>query len=248
MRPARFALPAALAAVLLVAPPTAAAERFVKVFTGIGLTADSDLRIRRPDRALDLVFEGIEWEDHSLGGPSIPYLGARGGLYLERRPWLGFAIDIFHFKVFAETDRTVRVRGTVELVPVDGTFPLDAFVQRYNIGNGVNMVLATGLGRLRLRRTARFPEGRVQPYFGVGLGPTVLYTASTFFGDGRQGYELGGLGGQALAGVDLRLAQRVGVFAEVKLTLTEANGSIAFGASQTDLETRHLVVGAGYHF
>ena len=167
----------------------------MQLYTGLGLTEDSDLRVRVPGEGFDLTFSRVCWEDYSLSRPSIPYIGFRAGRFLERRPWLGLAIDVIHYKVFARTDRLVDVTGTFDGSPVAGAAPLGQFVQRYNVGNGVNMYLLTALARLRRGRSDEFPDGRWRPYAGLGVGPTLPYTHSTVLGNSRKGYEAGKAGG-----------------------------------------------------
>jgi hypothetical protein len=221
---------------------------FVQLYTGLGLTGDSDLRIRVPEEGFDLTFSRVSWEDYSLSRPSIPYIGVRVGRFFERRPWLGLAVDVIHYKVFARTDHTVDLRGTLDGTQVSGTAPLGNFVQRYNVGNGVNMYLLTALARLRRGRSDEFPDGRWRPYAGLGLGATVLYTHSTVLGESREGYEAGKLGAELLAGLELQLNRRFAVFGEYKRTRTDANGSVVGGGSETRLDSDHFVIGGGYHF
>lgn len=250
-RSALLAAAVALAAALEPAPVAAEPPLdgwFIQLYTGLGLTEDSALRVRVPGEGLDLTFSQVSWEDYSLSRPSIPYIGVRAGRYSERRPWLGLAVDVIHYKVFARTARQVEVAGKLNGFTVRGVGPLGQFVQRYNIGNGVNMYLLTGLVRLRRGRSDEFPQGRWRPYAGLGLGATLLYTHSTVLGESREGYEAGKLGAQLLAGVEIQVNRRFSIFAEAKRTRTDANGSVVGGASATRLDSNHFVAGAGYRF
>ena len=229
--------------------PREGRDTYLKLYTGVGVSADSDLRIRQPSLGNDLVFHDVSWDDKSLSRPSAPYTGIRFGTFSRRNPWLGLAVDLFHFKIFAETERTVTLRGRLGGRPIEGRLPMDAIVQRFEVANGVNMVLFNALGRLRLQRSPRFPHGRVQPYAGLGAGPTVLYTVSRINDTGRKaGYELGKLGLQTFAGLQYLVSPRFDIFLEAKLTYTEANGSIPSGTSETEVRTNHLAFGGGFHF
>lgn len=221
---------------------------FVQLYTGLGLTEDSDLRLRLPGEELDLTFSRVSWEDYSLSRPSIPYIGVRVGRWLERQPWLGLAVDIIHYKVFARTERLVEVRGSLGTGQVSGSAPLGEFIERYNVGNGVNMYMLTALGRLRRGRSEEFPDGRWRPYAGLGLGATVLYTHSTIRNESRKGYEAGKTAAEVLAGVEVQLGRRLSVFGEVKRTRTDANGSVVGGDSLTRLDSDHFVIGGSYSF
>ena len=226
-------------------------DLFLKVATGLGLTGDSDLEIRQSDPGgnTNLTFFDVEWEDNSLSGPSARYTTVRVGYFLAGKPWMGVAVEFMHFKVFAEVQRSVRVTGTNEGVPIDAVQPMDAIVDRYIVGNGVNFITASFLARKRLKRSEEYPDGRLQPYVGVGAGPTLLYTQSTVNDKKRSGpYEFGSIGLAALGGVQVQLSRRWDLFAEHKRTYTQANGSIDDGSSRTDLHTNHYTAGAGLHF
>lgn len=251
LRPAIFTAALTIAAQLAPAPAvagTALDGYFVQLYTGLGLTADSDLRVRVPGEDFDLTFRRVSWEDYSLSRPSIPYIGVRAGRWLRRRPWLGLAVDVIHYKVFARTGRRVDLSGSLDGVAVAGSARLGDFVQRYNVGNGVNMYLLDVLVRARRGRSQAHPEGRWRPYAGLGLGATVLYTHSTVLGESRKGYEAGKMGAQLLAGIELQIAPCFAVFGEVKRTRTDANGSVVGGDSETRLDSDHFVVGGSYRF
>jgi hypothetical protein len=223
-------------------------ESFLKLSTGVGLTADSDLEVRQSG-GTDLTFDDVEWEDHSLSGPSARYLDVRFGHFFKSKPWLGLALDFLHYKVFAEVGRSVRVHGTNAGTPIDGVGTMSSIVGYYAVANGVNLLPVSVIARWRLDPDEHRPHGRWQPYVGGGVGPTLLYTQSTVNGQTRNGsYELGRPALQAIGGVQLQLGRHWDVFTELKLTYTEVNGSIAGGSSRAELWSRHLTAGAGFHF
>ena len=246
----------ATAGTLVAAEPEAApeparlrGELYLKLSTGLGLTHDSDLDLSRSSEGTDLTFEDVSWEDHSLEGPSARYMAVRFGYFFARRPWLGLAVDFLHYKVFAETERTLRVHGTNEGVPIDAVQPMEEIASRYDVSNGVNLLPVSAIARRRLKRDERHPDGRLQPYAGLGLGPTWLYTKSTVNGDGRTGpYEFGQICFQAIGGVQFHVGPRWDVFFEYKRTYTEADGSIEDGSSETELHSDHYTLGGGFHW
>jgi hypothetical protein len=227
-------------------------EFYLKVSTGVGLSEDSDLDIRQSDVSpgdTSLTFSGVEWEDHSLEGPSARYTDVRLGYFLASKPWLGVAADFLHFKIFAEVDQPLRVTGRTASGPIDTVQPMSDIVERYIVGNGVNFIPISFIARARNKRSERFPHGRVQPYTGFGLGPTLLYTQSTVNGRSRSGpYEFGSVGVQAIGGIHFQVSRRWDVFAEYKYTYTQVNGSIKNGSSRSDLHSNHFTVGGGIHF
>lgn len=222
----------------------AGGERFVELATGLGLTADSNLRLRRTTAAgpTDLRFFGVSWEDHSLEGPSARYTAARFGYFTRRRPWLGVAVEFVHFKIFARVGRVLHVTGTDAGTPIDTVAPMSDLVQRYVVGNGVNLIPVSLIARLRA-------GSRVEPYVTAGAGPTLLYTGSVIQGDARSGpYELGGPAYCAGAGVRLRGGRHLGALIEYRHSRTRADGSIDSGDSRVNLRTNHYVVGGTLRF
>ena len=134
---------------------------YVRLYTGIGITRPSDLRIRRPALKTDLTFERVSWEHKSLSTnwdrDSIPYDGVRGGFFLREPAWLSLSVEVLHFKVFAEAEKPVRVRGIDEGAPIDTVTPMTQFVQVYQVSNGVNMVWVA------CRPIRAWPEPPVSP-------------------------------------------------------------------------------------
>jgi hypothetical protein len=239
-------VPALLLPALLVLPaaPARAAQWRLAAFTGVGLTADSDLEIREPARGTDLVFRDVSFDDKSLEAVSAPYLGWRLTRISRRRPALAVAVELLHFKIFTETERVVHAEGSFRGVPVDDDIPMDLLVQQYDVANGVNLLMVD-----LLVRRAGLAGGRAELYAGLGAGPTIPYTKATVGGGGGDGqYELSQLGGQLLAGVLWQLSPRWDLFAEVKLTRTTVDGSFDGGESEVDLTTRHAAAGLGYRF
>jgi outer membrane protein W len=242
-------LTAALAVAILAGPVSA--DRFLELSTGVGLTKDSELRLRQSDSFGDtnLRIRNVAWDDNSLTGPSARYLNLRFAYFLKSRPWLGFGVELLHYKVFAEVDRVAHVQGINQGTPIDAVQPIDDIVQQYVVSNGVNLIPFSMFARLRARRSERFPNGTVQPYLGLGAGPTLLFTQSAVNGEFRPGkYEFGNPAFQAVAGARFRLSPRWSFLTEYKYTYTEANGPIAAGTSRTDLHSNHLTVGAGFRF
>lgn len=240
--------PASLAALLVLlllawARPGRAAWRLA-AFTGVGVTGDSNLEIREPERGTGLLFRDVSFDDKSLSFDSAPYYGWRVTRLSTARPWLAFAFEALHFKIFAETDRVVETEGTFRGESVEGPIRMDSFLQQYDVANGVNLLMLEGI----LRR-ADLVGGRLELYTGLGAGPTVPYTRVTLGGSGGSGhYELSNLGGQLFAGGAWRLGRRWDLFAEAKLTRTTVDGTFDGGESEVGLTTRHAVAGLAYRF
>ena len=225
---------------------------YVRLYSGLGVTREGDLHIRQPERGADLRFEAVTWEHRSLTTEwtrdSIPYMGMRAGFFLRGRPWLGVSFEATHFKILAETEKTVRVTGTVRGTSIDVVAPMKQFVEVYRVTNGVNLFLANLETHKGLSASQRFPRGRTDLYGGAGVGVAMPYTSSIIAGDRRQQYELGRLATQLMGGIAWHLSRRWDVSLEYKLTLTTVDGKVAQGDSESRLRTNHLVIGVGYHF
>ena len=233
-------------------PPTVRRAPYVHFYTGVGITGDSDLRIRQPSLGTDLLFEQVSWEHKSLSTQwtrdSVPYTGVRAGFFFREPRWLSLSVEVLHFKILAEEEKPVRVRGTDEGRPVDTVAPMAQFVQLYQVTNGVNMILSNLEAHRRLVKTAGFPDGRADLYGGLGAGVTIPYTRSVIDGQARGQYEWGRLATQVLGGLSWHVSPRWDLTAEYKFTRTTVDGAVAAGESRSRLRTHHLAFGFGFHF
>lgn len=251
---ARFCALIVACLVLAVPPARAQTNRrapVLRLFTGVGITGPSDLRIRQPGLGTDLTFARVAWEHKSLSTEwtrdSIPYVGARAEFFVLKPSWLGVSVDVLHFKVFAPRDQRVRVSGTDQHMGVDATARFGQYVEQYQVSNGVNMVLGNLQAHRPLRRSARFPGGRVDVYVGGGAGVTIPYTRSQIDGQRHAEYEWGRLATQVLGGVAWHISPRWDTLLEYKFTRTTVDGRVADGDSLSRLRTHHLVFGLGLH-
>ena len=225
---------------------------FVRLFSGIGITGSSDLRIRQPALGTDLTFERVSWAHKSLSTrwtrDSIPYLGVRAGMFLRAPRWLGVSLEVLHFKILAEEAESVRISGVDEGRLVDTVSPMARFVQIYRVSNGANMILGTVTAHRYLVRNPRFPAGRADLYVGLGAGVTIPYTSSLIDGQRQAQYDLGGLATQVLGGLSWHMSRHWDISLEYKFTRTTVDGAVAQGDSRSRLRTNHLTGGLGYHF
>lgn len=216
LRRAVAAVAVACSAPLAAGP--AGAEPFLEGFSGVNVTRDADVRIRQPAATSDFTVHDLSFTPRLSDG--APYYGLRAGYFFGEEPaWLGVALELFHFKVRGEVQDARRVSGTLDGSPVDARLPVDTVVQRFSIANGINYLMVDAIVRRGLLVDEDYPHGRVQLYAGAGAGPVITYTYSTVRGERRStGYELGGPGVQAFAGVRVLLFRHVGLFVEGKYT------------------------------
>lgn len=230
------------------AAPPAAAEPFLDLYTGKAFTRDADIRVRQPPLGSDFRAAGVRFRDESFRDP--PYYGLRAGYFLDRLPWLGAAVEFFHFKVFADTAATRRLTGTRAGAAVDAVEPVDTVIQAFSISHGVNYLTLDVLVRAPLLGDrGRLPRGRLQIYGGLGAGPVIVHPENRIGGlKNAERYEIGGVGAQALAGVRVFLFRHVGLFAEYKFTFADLEVNAALGDARLDERTHHLVGGVTIAF
>ncbi|HEU0200106.1 MAG TPA: hypothetical protein VFR86_06685 [Burkholderiaceae bacterium] len=239
--------PRALAA--LVFPLFSLTPAFANADTDLGFslgytwTAPSDVHIDQPSTASAATFADVHWRSRSLQPPL--YYGLRATRWFGSAR-LGAGAEFVHYKIHAEVDRMVPVRGTWNGAPVATTAPMRERVQDFNVSHGVNYVAANVLYRWR----ARLPPGEWTPYVGGGPVLYMLHPETTVNDQAQNGpYQTSGLGGHGFAGIAYSLATGLRFFAEVKFDAGRAKVGLAGGGhGATNLRTLHLVAGLGYLF
>ncbi|MEW6277244.1 MAG: hypothetical protein AB1758_01390, partial [Candidatus Eremiobacterota bacterium] len=212
-------------------PAPRGGDFFLKFYTGVPFTHNSDLRLTQPAVGNDLTFRDVSWIDASFGPPNAPYYGIRLGYWLEDVPWLGVMLDYVHFKAIAETPNVVNVSGTRFGAPINANLPMSSIVSQYQMTNGISFLTFNAMGRWQLDVSQEFPNGRLQPYAGFGLGPT--FHQPEIVVDGISSvpneYQWGELGVQAFLGVSYHLIPELDIFAEYKFTHTQTNLDVPLG-------------------
>lgn len=212
----------ALLAVLSFAPSQAEAQWYVAGFMGANAARPATVTIDQPSVGTRLELAGVEWTSESFKSPQ--YYGYRVGRLFggPGRRW-GIEFEFVHPKMFAKTSSIVAIRGTVNGVPFDGSAPMDTFVSRYAMSHGINFALANfvvhqPLGGGDAPRLALTVRG--------GAGPTIPHNETTV-GESIDRYEMGGIGFQGAAGVDIRVHRWLSATAEYKLAWARPEIDIA---------------------
>lgn len=234
------AVPRLLAAACMLVSQFAFAEDLVSVYTGTSFTRNSDLHLRQGASGTDLVLHDIHWDAKPFS--DAPYYGVRLTRFFDRNPQWGVALDFTHYKMIAETGRTVAASGTWKGAPAGATVRMNQYVQQFEISHGVNILSLNGM-----RRWVGLSGW--QPYAGLGLVYYRPHAESTV--DQRShatGYQSSGFGYQMLGGMQYPLAARWLVFAEAKFNRGRARVEIDDGHARTPLRTFHLVGGVHYSF
>ena len=221
----------------------AAAEPFLDLYTGKSFTHSSDITIKQPTPRNDYTFKDVSFDDESFETP--PWYGLRAGYYFESYPWLGTAIEFFHFRMFADTSENKRLVGTRGGTVVDTTARVNSIIQQFQITHGVNYLTLDALIRYPLlEEEERFRHGRAQLYAGLGVGPVIAHTENvvdTVRND--EGYEIRGGGIQTFVAARALLFKYFGLFAEYKFTHSGLEIGVAAGIGRVEENTHHLVGG-----
>src|SRR5690242_21192008 len=89
-------------AVMLSTARPAGADNMFAFYAGKSFTQDTSLTLRQPAQNTNLTFRGVSYQDRSFTDPI--YYGLRATHYFKSRPYIGVALDFFHYKVYAQTD------------------------------------------------------------------------------------------------------------------------------------------------
>jgi opacity protein-like surface antigen len=218
----------------------ARAEVIVSLYTGTSHTRASNLRIEQPSTATDVEIGGVHWEPRPF--EDAPYYGIRVGYFPDSAARLGGGIDFTHYKMYADTDRMVAVRGTWNGVPINQRDPMSARVQNLEISHGVNLTA--------LNLNYRWPGERWQPYVGGGLTgywphAEGLINDTSVGGD----YQFAGHGFQLLAGAQYGILKHVSLFAETKFDRGRLEIDLDPNVRVTTrTRTLHAIAGIAMHF
>ena len=226
-----------LIAGLLCAPAHAGADWLAAAYLGHAATQPSTISLALPDRQTRLEIVDAEYRGESFVSPQ--YYGLRVGWIPEGR-WLGVEAEFIHAKVYTQTGRVARIRGTLDGAPIDASLPLSSVVQRLAMSHGLNFLLAN----LVVRREF----GRVAIAGRAGAGPTLPHAESTIGDAARDRLEGGGAGAQVGAGVDLALWRGLGLLGEYKFTWVDARINVAGGNATIPARSHHIVFGTSWRF
>jgi len=225
-----------------------AAETIVSGYLGEAWTQDSDLQVIQPASGSAATFRGVSWDSKSFESP--PYYGLRVTYFPERFPQWGVGLDFTHYKIYAETDKTVPVDGTWNGASINEVARLGDRVQKFNVSHGVNYIGPTLAYRWTLDASGRFPDGRWNPYLGAGPVYYINHPENTINGlTNDEAYETSGWGWQAFGGLSYRINSSLSVFGELKYNQGTAKVQTAGGGhAETDLNTTHATIGIGWSF
>lgn len=210
----------------------------IQLYGGKSDSRNSFVHLEQPGKNTSLTFNGVNYSDNSFQQPI--YYGARVLYFPNSIPWLGFGVDFIHFKVYADPNGMVRAVGTEKGVPVDRMQRFGDSMQRFDISHGVNYLSFTVVAG------TKFLNGKLMPYVGIGMGPTILHPESTIDGESYQKYEWDVPSWQGLVGVEYLFQQNASLFFEYKYTNQSFNVAVVDGMARTRISTDHWVFGLSW--
>jgi len=235
-----------LAGLVLCLPSSARADWMASGFFGHAWTRSSTVVLTLPDRQTAIEIAGVEYRGESFASPQ--YYGYRITWIPDTRRWMGIEAEVIHAKVFAQTDRVVRIRGTLRGAASDASLPLSSSVQRLAMSHGLNFILANVALRRELGAVNSQGVRRFVAVVRAGAGPTLPHAESTIDHVNRDQYQTGGLGAQAAGGLEVIVWRGFGFLGEYKFTWATPQIDVAGGQATVPARSHHLVTGFAYRF
>jgi lipid A oxidase len=232
---------AVMAGLCLGVPASAGADWVAAAFLGHAHTVPSTVVLTQPARQTRIEIVDVNYRGESFKSPQ--YYGIRMTWVPDGHRWMGIEGEFIHAKVFAETRRDVRVRGTLDGVPIDGSVFLYSHVQRLAMSHGLNFIFANFVVRHELGPTDSGGTPRLAIVGRAGAGPTRLHVESTIENATFERYENGGLGAQLGGGLEVSMWRGLGVVGEYKLTWAHPRVDVAGGRAEIPSRSHHGVVG-----
>ncbi|CAN7514857.1 outer membrane protein [Rhizobium sp. LjRoot254] len=167
------------------------------------------------------------WDGKSFEMP--PYWGVRGTYWLDDWGYdeVGLALDFNHAKVYAR-DNTLnhKTPGWTH----------------FEFTDGLNLATANVLYRFKGDRDWT-------PYLGAGIGANIPHVEVTRPSGTTSEYQLGGVTGQLMLGVDYKFTDHISAFTEYKFNYSRLNVDIDSGDKlKTNILTNAVSFGLTYNF
>ena len=235
-----------LAGLVICLPARADADWMASAFLGHVWTRSSTVTLALPDRQTAVEVGGVEYRAESLTSPQ--YYGYRVTWIPDAHSWIGVEAEVIHAKVYAEADREVRFRGTLNGADTDATLPLSSVVQRLAMSHGLNFIFANVVLRRGFGPIDAAGRPRLALVARVGAGPTVAHAETTVENVNRDQYESGGVGAQVAGGFEAFVWKRLAVIGEYKFTRATPQLELVGGTITVPARSHHVVGGLAYRF
>jgi len=220
----RFARVLPSCALFLAIASPASAQWYVAAYMGANTTRPADVTVKGD--GYDLTFAKVDFDAQPFATP--PYYGWRLGRFLSDTRRLGVELEFIHLKVIAHPEQ------------------LRPPVNRYRMTHGLNFLVASLTSRLPFGRSA-YGDAPFALITRLGGGVTIPHAETTVFGQAQEQYEYGGLAAHAAIGLDVRLAGRLSLVTEYKMTFAKPTITTAGGGTgQTTTLSHHAAMGLAF--
>lgn len=194
----------------------------ISVYGGYQTAGDSKVKVSDGTKFT------TDWEGKSFDMP--PYWGVRATWWLNGMGYdnLGIALDYSHSKVYA-SENTLKNRTP----------------------GWTHFEFTDGLNLATINAIYRFPKAGQAwtPYVGAGLGAAIPHVEVIRPSGKTWDYQVGGVTGQLMGGIDYRFTDHISGFTEIKLNYSHVNVDIDSGDKlKTNIFTGAVNVGLSYHF
>jgi hypothetical protein len=232
------------AALLLFAALPCHAEWHAAAYLGAAHTQNADVRMRQPSLGTDLLFRDVSYRGESFQSPQ--YYGGRGGYFFSDK--FGVEAEFVHLKVFANLERPVETSGTLNATAINGSFPMSAFVQRFSVSHGLNLLLINLVARRHFLRRPGEKLGRILLIGRAGAGGSIPHPETEIMAARDEHYQWGRAAFHIAMGAEVRLWRKLYGLGEFKFTRTDQRFRIAAGNADAVMRSNHGVFGLGIHF
>ncbi len=223
------------------------AEWRLELYGGVFFPGRSDLTVKRPLAGDNVTYRDLAWDDRSFEKPI--YYGYRIGYFFGDQDRTGIELELVHAKIYSDPDSHLMASGLIANQPVDGLRRLGEHIQRFDLSHGHNLLMVNFVRKAAPWREGTFSSTRPHLVFRAGIGPSISHTESLIEDRFKDGYEIGGLGVQAAAGVVMPLANNFYLPFEYKYSYSWLRDlDIVQGKADMNVGGSHLAFGAGVRF
>jgi outer membrane protein OmpA-like peptidoglycan-associated protein len=233
---------------LLVLASLASAEPYFGLYGGVSFPHTNDVEYSEFNAFGTSLLTDITVRDTGFDTTGI--LGGKFGYYLDSLPFLGFELDVYNIfgpDIDANRTRTLDTKNLGNITaPVSSVIPTGGEIELRVTGVMLNL-----MGRLPLSRSDDYPQGRWNPYIGVGGGwiNAQLDLSNRGFGVGDDGDVADLVGAQGIVGLKYFFSPNIALFTEYKyLRVFNGKWSLSGSKIQTDLDISNATAGIAVHF
>ncbi len=221
---------------LAIVPSPVAAEWFADLFVGPAFTVSDDVVLK---------FPGLTSRLKDVNFDNSASFGGRLGHWFESAPYVGFALDVSHFRP------QIGKQTVTDCIP---QFPPCFSLPLVHMNLAVTGISFDALLRWPLLITKELPKGRLQPY--LTIGPTIFVAhikdSSNLFPPNDSDTDTS-VGVKAGTGVAWQFHRNVALFGEYRFThfspeFALRDAFLGKSKTRTDIDTHGVVFGVSFRF